>query len=93
MAAGLQVFNASGTLRLDLTKQYCKIMATQELTGSGTITASGLGCPNNKLWYFVLDYNVYGTADYPTIVRLINDGQTLQWQNLTEPITVCYGVY
>lgn len=92
MTAGLQVYNADSTIKTDLTKRYCKVIATMELTGTGQITTAEVGCANNRFWYFILN-EVYGTTDSPALIRLINNGKTLKWENLSSAVSICYGVY
>ena len=93
MAYGLQVFNCSGAIRLDLTKRILKIWGSKTVTGTGTLTSSSLGYGNNRLWYFITNYGANTNNGNLPLVRISTDCKTISWKNIVGNVTFSYGVY
>lgn len=98
MAQGMQVFDANGKIRVDVTSRLQKYLGKFKIDGtqsSGSIINSEL--VNGDLWYFFLASTPNFTAkDTPRSVPTITkSGDTLTWKfsNGAIPCTLVYGVY
>lgn len=84
MAQGLVINNADGSVKLDTNSNITRTIGQATLQGSGEITSAGIGYPNNKLWYIILN-NVSpaykpGNDECP-VLRIDNTGHRIFWQN------------
>lgn len=89
----MQVYRADGSILLDATKRFPRIVGTLTLQGNGGITNESINYPYNKLWY-VITSNVSpadNINDTP-VIRITENGTKIIWQNQVGT-TIKYGVY
>jgi hypothetical protein len=75
MPQGLQIFDASGAVRVDVTNRLTKLMGSQAISAPGSLTLSTL--QGNALFAcFVPNSGAFGVHCQPVITIA---GQTITW--------------
>lgn len=90
MPQGLQVFRADGSIQLDMSRKFTKVIGTKELSGDGELAFAQY--PHNEPWYYVLVKPVSPDKEHLAIIRIDNDQKKIIWKNIVSA-TILYGVY
>lgn len=92
MPAGLQIFDANGNLKLDLTKRLPKVCGTMELKDTGEFHIPDRYV-NNKLWYYIVSAPDSKDPQHLSIIRISDDGKSIIWRDISSKASVLWGVY
>lgn len=90
MAQGLQVFREDGTIQLDMSRKFTKVIGIKELNGDGEMTIDEY--PNNDPWYFILAAPSSLDEDHLAVIRLNHEQKKIIWKNCGSA-RILYGVY
>lgn len=92
MGAGLQVFNESGGLSLDLTKRPMKVLGRKEISGNGEISLDEY--PGMRPWYLTETQLLVNEEGAYPVLCIDNASRKILWRNLgTGRTKIIYGVY
>lgn len=92
MSAGLQIFDANGNLKLDLTKRLPKVCGTMELKDTGQFHIPDRYV-NNKLWYYIVSAPSSKDPQHLNLIRISDDGKSIIWRDIASKASVLWGVY
>lgn len=92
MPAGLQIFDANGNLKLDLTKRLPKVCGTMELKDTGEFHIPNRYV-NNKLWYYIVSAPHSKDPQHLSLIRISDDGRSIIWRDISSKASVLWGVY
>lgn len=92
MGANLVIYNSDRSVKIDMATHLPRIVGTKTLQGSGSITSSSIGYPNNKLWYIVTTNASPASEQSATpTLRILDNGYTIKWQNQVGTV-IRYGI-
>jgi hypothetical protein len=83
-----ELYNADGTLQLDLSSRITKVLGTLYITGAGSLSNAGLAA--GTLFYVFNVTGQYIKPGYPTITQ---NGTTISWTAPPSPVHMTYGIY
>lgn len=93
MTAGLQCFDASGQLTLDVTTRLGRIIGQVQTTGSaGSLTAPGFSQGEPFFCLLPIAYPGAGASGGTVWPKVSISGQTLSWSSGSQAYLL-YGVY
>jgi hypothetical protein len=82
-----ELYNADGSLQLDLSSRITKVLGMQYITAAGSLSHAGFA--SGTLFYA---FNLAGNTrpGYPTVTQ---NGNTISWTAPVSPVFMTYGTY